>query len=476
MQARRTKIVATYGPAIQKDEVLREVLKAGVNVVRFNFSHGDHEAHRAGIEQVRRMRDELGVSLGILMDTKGPEIRTGARQEENEIWLPRDSEVVLDTRDVPNTAERLHIDFPQFAVELPDDAKVFVDDGNILLLPLSKTDTEVRCKVAKGGTVKKRRGVNVPGVEFSLPALSKKDEADLEFSAAVNADYVALSFVRSATDVKRCRDFLIQCNHSRCGIISKIENPFAVKNIAEIIEASDGVMVARGDLGVELPVEDVPMVQKQIVTLCREAGKPVIIATQMLESMTTHSRPTRAEVSDVANAIYDLTSATMLSGETAGGDYPVECVNIMARIAQKTENEVNYAQFAAQSCVSVQNTTAAIAKSAVATACDVKASAILCVTLDGGAARAISQARPMQPIIGVCESKQTFHRMSLYWGVRPMMIPEKPGSLEELFERAMETAKRENLIQSGDRVILVGGSPIGRSGGTNMLRVSVVQE
>ncbi|MBF0197130.1 MAG: pyruvate kinase [Planctomycetes bacterium] len=470
---RKTKIICTYGPAVASREKIIQLINAGMNVVRFNFSHGDHDYHRQGINLIKEIRDELSIPLAILVDTKGPEIRTGVEQESEFISFSRDDQVTLTTEKCINTDERIYIDYPDFVRDLDDNSAIYLDDGHIMLKVLSKTKVDAQCIVIRGGEIKAKRGVNVPGVLINLPFLTDKDKADLEFAAEMDVDIVALSFVRSVTDIRSCRQFLFQHNGFSCDIVAKIENPFAVENIQEIGFASDGIMIARGDLGVELPVEEVPKIQKDIIKTCMRLGKPVITATQMLESMTLHSRPTRAEISDVANAIYDSTSAIMLSGETANGNYPVECVEIMASVALNTEADIHNKVQKVEYDMN-RGQTNALANAAIATAQSLEAKAIIPLTRSGHSARLVSRLRPNPIIIGATSSERTFHKMSLYWGVIPILLRREGQNLEDLFEMAHGHVEDCDILGKGDIVVMMGGSPIGASGATNLIRVDSI--
>ena len=437
---RKTKIVCTLGPATDNGDILRQLMLGGMNVCRFNFSHGDHPSHKKRLDAVLALREELGLPIATLLDTKGPEIRTG-------------------TFDPPK-------------VELVQGQRILIDDGLIELTVDSVTDTEIFCTVVNGGTVSNNKGINVPGVRLSMPYLSERDISDIMFGVQCDYDFIAASFVRTAADVMQIRALLDKLHCNTIKIISKIENAEGVDNIDDILRVSDGIMIARGDLGVEIPLQEIPIIQKKLIDKAYKAGKMVITATQMLDSMMKNPRPTRAESTDVANAIYDGTSAIMLSGETAAGKYPVEALLTMAKIAERTESDINYAGGFKDSVSKTGNddVTGAISHATVTTAIDLNAKAIITVTKGGGTARQISKHRPPCPIIGCSPDKKVVRQLNLSWGVSPLLIPEK-YSTDELFECSTKAAEEAGLIQSGDLTVITAGVPIGVSGTTNLLKV-----
>jgi|SaaInlStandDraft_1057018.scaffolds.fasta_scaffold26818_2 pyruvate kinase len=472
---RRTKIICTYGPSINSEEMVEKVILAGANVIRFNFSHGDYDYHRQGMNNVKTVRERLGVPIAILMDTKGPEVRTKG-QDEEQLSLESGEEIILDPGAEKSVPGVLAIDYRDLAKDVKEGMDILLDDGKCRLVVQEVTaDDRLRCLIRQGGMVKARRSVNVPKGELSFEFLSKKDKNDLAFAAEMEVDVVAASFTRSPQDIKELRRHLFSCDGFTCDIVAKIENRQGVTNIKEICYVSDGVMVARGDLGVELPVEEVPHIQKKIIRTCRKHGKPVITATQMLESMLNSTYPTRAEVSDIANAIYDSTSAIMLSGETAAGDYPIECVEMMSKIAQRTEVDIDYKKLVTESTPNTSEGTHAMANAALSTANDLNASAIVALTSSGYCARLISRRRPGMGIIAPTNSKRSYLKMALYWGVSPLLVEEEmTGNLDEVLESITNLIEEKNLLPKGSLIVQLGGTPVGLSGSTNVLKISSV--
>lgn len=472
---RKTKIVCTIGPATDDDKILREMMLAGMNVARFNFSHGDYDIHKKRFEQVTRLRNELGIPVATMLDTKGPEIRLGKFVDDKPVEIYDGDAFILTTEDVPCTAERASITFKGLPADVSVGTRILINDGVIELKAEKITATDIVCKVISGGTLSNNKGVNVPGVELSMPYLSERDMSDLEFGSKLGFDFIAASFVRSSADINYLKKFTKSLGWSTPRIIAKIENMDGVNNIDEIIDASDGIMVARGDMGVEIPFEQIPAIQKAIIEKGYLAGKQVITATQMLESMITNPRPTRAEITDVANAIYDGTSAIMLSGETAAGKHPVEAVSTMALIAETTEKDINYISRLSKRPISmVKNRTNAISHAAVTTAHDIGAKAVITVTKSGSTARNLSKFRPSCMIIGCTPSETVLRQMSMSWGVYPVLMDEKE-STDELFDCAVKAAEAEGYISKGDVVVLTAGIPLGVAGTTNMLKVDEVE-
>lgn len=472
---RKTKIVCTIGPATDNDKVLREMMLAGMNVARFNFSHGDYEIHRKRFEQVVRLRDELGIPVATMLDTRGPEIRLGKFVDDKPVEIYDGDTFTLTTEDIPCTAERASITFKGLPADVSVGTRILINDGVIELKAEKITATDIVCKVISGGMLSNNKGVNVPGVELSMPYLSERDMSDLEFGSKMGYDFIAASFVRSSADINYLKKFTKSLGWSTPRIIAKIENMDGVNNIDEIIEASDGIMVARGDMGVEIPFEQIPAIQKEIIEKGYLAGKQVITATQMLESMITNPRPTRAEITDVANAIYDGTSAIMLSGETAAGKHPVEAVSTMALIAETTEKDINYiSRLSKRPLATVKNRTNAISHAAVTTAHDIGAKAVITVTKSGSTARNLSKFRPSCMIIGCTPSETVLRQMSMSWGVYPVFMDEKE-STDELFASAVKAAETAGYISKGDVVVLTAGIPLGVAGTTNMLKVDEVE-
>lgn len=472
---RKTKIVCTIGPATDDDKILREMMLAGMNVARFNFSHGDYDIHKKRFEQVTRLRKELGIPVATMLDTKGPEIRLGKFVDNKPVEIYDGDSFTLTTEDMPCTAEKASITFKGLPADVSVGTRILIHDGVIELKAEKITATDIVCKVISGGTLSNNKGVNVPGVELSMPYLSERDMSDLEFGSKLGFDFIAASFVRSSADINYLKKFTKSLGWSTPRIIAKIENMDGVNNIDEIIDASDGIMVARGDMGVEIPFEQIPAIQKAIIEKGYLAGKQVITATQMLESMITNPRPTRAEITDVANAIYDGTSAIMLSGETAAGKHPVEAVSTMALIAETTEKDINYISRLSKRPISmVKNRTNAISHAAVTTAHDIGAKAVITVTKSGSTARNLSKFRPSCMIIGCTPSETVLRQMSMSWGVYPVLMDEKE-STDELFDCAVKAAEAAGYISKGDVVVLTAGIPLGVAGTTNMLKVDEVE-
>ena len=470
---RKTKIVCTMGPATNSTETLRELMLAGMDVARFNFSHGDHESHFQMLNMVRGAAGDLKLHIGTLLDTKGPEIRTKSFLN-TKAELRVGEQFTLTTREIIGDEKQVSITFPDLPGDVNAGSKIMLDDGLIELVVLSKTATDIVCNVVNGGIISDHKSVNVPGISLTVPYVSEKDKSDIEFASKHKFDFIAASFTRTADDILAIKSILEKAHSKSIRIIAKIENSQGVANIDDIIRVSDGIMVARGDLGVEVPFEELPMLQKSLIKKAFNAGKIVITATQMLESMIVHPRPTRAETSDVANAIYDGTSAIMLSGETAAGAYPVEAVRTMDRIALRTEADIDYRKrFKMIDLSNIPDVTNAISHAACTTAYEVGASAIIAVTQTGTTARMISKFRPSMPIIGCSPVETVLRQMNMSWGVTPVHV-EKADNSDALFEHAVLRARQENLIQNGDVVVITGGLPLGVSGTTNMLKVHLV--
>ncbi len=473
---RKTKIICTIGPATDDDNILRQMMQEGMNVARFNFSHGDYEMHKRRFEQVVRLREELGLPIATMLDTKGPEIRLGKFENDQPVEIYDGNVFTLTTEDVICTAERASISFKGLPADISVGTTILINDGAVELKAEKITASDIVCRVIAGGTLSNNKGINVPGVELSMPYLSERDMSDLEFGAKMGYDFIAASFVRSSADVNYLRKFIKSLGWTTPRIIAKIENMDGVNNIDEIIEAADGIMVARGDMGVEIPFEQIPAIQKNIIQKVFLAGKNVITATQMLESMISNPRPTRAEITDVANAIYDGTSAIMLSGETAAGKHPVEAVRTMALIAETTEKDIDYIkQLGLRPAAIEKNVTNAIAHAAVTTAHDIGAKAIITVTKSGSTARNLSKFRPACMIIGCTPNQMVLRQMSMSWGVYPVFTDEKENT-DELLDCAVKAAEGTGFVEKGDTVVLTAGIPLGIAGNTNMLKVSEVEE
>lgn len=466
---RNVKIVCTIGPACWDYEKLFALAKAGMNVARLNFSHGDYESHLKTLRTVRAVEQELQTPIAVLLDTKGPEIRTGELPGHGKVVVKSDGEFTLFFEKKEGDERGVYIDYPKLASEVKKGQNIFIDDGAIHLEVVKTSPEAIKCRVIVGGELGEHKGVNVPGADLSVPTLTEKDIADLKWGAENNVDYVAVSFVRSKEDIIGVRRVLESAGAS-AKIIAKMETRQSVDNLDEILEVVDGMMVARGDLGVEMRTEDVPMIQKEIIERCRMQGKPVIVATQMLDSMIRNPRPTRAESSDVANAVIDGADAVMLSGETAGGKYPVESVETMNRIIVRTEQDVALWCRKPRSLPAVCETADAVSHAARDVAKEVQAAAIVPLTSSGTTARMVSKYRPTCPIIAMTPSLATWRQLSLVWGVMPCICPIT-HQLEESLKNAIALIKREALVANGDNVVTLSGLPLGEPGSTNMINV-----
>ena len=471
---RKTKIICTMGPATDNIEVLRAMARAGMNVARFNFSHGSHEEHKQRIDRVKAVREEYNLPIALLLDTKGPEIRTGDMQD-GKIFLKKGEQIRLTPRACLGTPSKISITYPDLYQDVQAGTSILIDDGLIELRVEQTQEQDILCRVLNDGAVSNHKGINVPDVHLSIPYLSDKDKSDIQFGIEQGVDFIAASFVRTADDVQQLRMLLDENGGAHINIIAKIENQQGVENIDGIVSLADGVMIARGDMGVEIPAEDVPPIQKMLIKKVASAGKQVITATQMLDSMMKNPRPTRAEVTDVANAIYDGTGAIMLSGETAAGLYPVEAVTMMARIAERTENDIDYRKrFFVRTRKANPDITDAICHATCTTAYDLNARDIVTVTKSGRSARMVARYRPSCGIIGCTPPKRVWYQLNLAWGVTPVLLSET-DDVFDLFDSALETAKNQGLMQSGDLAVITSGVPIGVSGTTNMIRVQVVK-
>lgn len=470
---RKTKIVCTIGPSSESLENTKKLIMAGMNVARLNFSHGDFDEHGNRIKTIRQACQELNKTVAILLDTKGPEIRTG-KLEVEPVELVQDEYITLTTEEILGDKNRISITYKELPEDVQAGSTILIDDGLIGLTVVEVQGTEIKCRIVNGGTIKSKKGVNVPGVNISLPGITDKDANDIIFGIEQGIDFIAASFVRKASDVLEIRELLKKHNAEHVQIISKIENQQGVDNLDEILEASDGLMVARGDLGVEIPAEEVPLAQKRMIEKCNIAGKPVITATQMLDSMQRNPRPTRAEASDVANAIFDGTDAIMLSGETAAGKYPVESVLTMSRIAEKAESALNYRDlFLKQRIAQETSITEAISQSVAISALDLNAKAIISSTESGQTARMVSKYRPKAPIVAVTTQDRTLRRLALTWGVIPVK-GELATSTDEMFEYALQGGQKSGIVKEGDLVVITAGVPLGKSGSTNLVKVSQI--
>ena len=469
---RKTKIICTLGPSTDKDGVLRELVANGMNVTRFNFSHGSYEEHKGRLDNLKAIRAELGKPVAALLDTKGPEIRLKEFKNGVEM-LEAGQTFTLTTREVEGTKEICSITYKDLPQDVHEGGAIMLDDGLIKLAIKSVTDTDIVCEVLNSGKIKTKKGVNVPGVHLSMPYLSQRDRDDIIFGVQQGFDFIAASFVRTAQDVYDIRNLLNEYD-SNIRIIAKIENREGVNNIDSILAAADAVMVARGDLGVEIDFTELPGIQKSVIDRSFSFGKPIVTATQMLDSMMVNPRPTRAEISDVANAIYDGTSAIMLSGETAAGAYPVEALKTMSAIAERTENEVHYRDNrlvdAGNGQISVSDATA---HAACLTAKDVNASAIVTVSESGNTARLLSKYRPAQPIIACVMNEQVQRQLAISWGITPLMMA-LAHSTDELIEMSTSLAKENGYLHDGELAVVTAGVPVGVSGTTNMIKIHMI--
>lgn len=470
---RKTKIICTMGPALDDEQVLKDVILSGMDVARFNFSHSDQESHKIRLATLKRLRDELKLPIATLLDTKGPEIRI-RKFKNGKVNLVNGQTFILTTDDVEGDETKVSITYMELPSDMNAGNAILIDDGLIEMVVTDIKGNNIICKVLNDGEISDNKGVNVPGTHLSMPYISKKDKDDILFGILNGFDFVAASFTRRAEDILEIRKIFDENDCHSIKIIAKIENLQGVENIDEIIQVSDGIMVARGDMGVEIPFEEVPVLQKMIIKKVYNAGKQVITATQMLDSMMKNPRPTRAEATDVANAIYDGTSAIMLSGETAAGRYPVLAVQTMAKIAIRTEHDIDYIKrFKTRETEGNLDVTNAISHATCTTAHDLGASAIVTVTKSGKTARMISKYRPNCNIIGCTPSENVWRQMNMAWGVIPVLVEEKKTA-DELFEHAVEQAEKQKLVVAGELVVITAGVPLGISGTTNMLKVQVV--
>ncbi len=470
---RRTKIVCTIGPSTSSASMIKELLQAGMDVARINFSHGTHKEHASYIRTLQQAAKQAGVPLGIMQDLPGPKNRTG-KLKKGAIELTENADFVLTTKEVLGDEHRVSVGLPDLPKNVKPGDMIFIDDGAIELKVVAISKTEVSCQVVTGGKLGEDKGINIPGINWDAPTITEEDWNHLLFGLKNNVDFVALSFIREANDVIKVRNFLRKRKKAPV-LIAKIERREALDNLDKILEAADGAMVARGDLGIEIPIQRMPIVQKEIIQKCNHLGKPVIVATQMLESMVNAPRPTRAEVTDVANAIFDGADALMLSEETAVGSYPIEAVSMMSQIALEAETALPYEEILTNKGKDLQpQTDDAISYAACHTAHQLGAAAIIAFTSSGSTARRVAKYRPKVPILAITPSQVAQRQLSLSWGVRAFQIPE-PSKIAMLFTRGARVAKRTGLAQDGDLVVITGGVPIGVSGSTNLLKVERVK-
>ena len=475
MMLRKTKIICTLGPAVDNEDMIRALIRTGMNAARFNFSHGSHEEHLNRLNLLKSVRDSMGRPVASILDTKGPEIRIRSFETKS-ISLEAGDLFTLTTREVQGNVNLVSVTYPELHKEVSAGQEILIDDG-LVALKVEKIDgQDIRCTVENGGTLSANKSINIPGVHIHLPALTEKDVSDIQFGVENDFDFIAASFVRRAADVQAVREVLGRFGGQEIRIIAKIENQEGVDNIDEILEAADGIMVARGDLGVEIPAAKVPILQKQIIRKGLQAGKPVITATQMLDSMMRNPRPTRAEVSDVANAVFDGTSCVMLSGETAGGKYPLEALTAMVSIVEEAEQSIHYwRQFEKRRVIPASNINDAITHTCCLTAKDLEAKAILAATNSGRTARMICRFRPACPVAALTMHEKVRRQLAICWGVIPFLTGEVT-STDRIFSLSAEVALKERLVQNGDTVVITAGVPLGKSGSTNLIKAAIVNE
>ena len=472
---RKTKIVCTIGPSTMKEEMLVKLVKSGMNVARLNMSHGTHEEKESLVDTLRKIRKSMGIPLAIMIDVEGPKIRTG-KLKADKVFLEKGKELILTTKEIVGDEKKISVDYGGLPLDVKKGDKILMNDGLIALEVLSTTSDEIRTMVLNSGEITHNRGINVPGVELKIPPFTQKDMKDLKFAARIKPEYVAQSFVRKAEDVLKAKEILKENGMEDAKIISKIETVQALENLEEILDVSDGAMVARGDLGVEIAPEDLPVAQKRIIKECNKRAIPVITATQMLESMVNNPRPTRAEVTDVANAVLDGTDAVMLSEETAMGKYPVEAVEFMDRITKKAESFLDNSErerlLAPFKCTGVSD---AISLSAWQLSVELKSGAIVASTSSGLTARSVSRFRPSAIILSPTPHERVYHSLALIWGVLPVVI-EKVESTDEMVARSTRELVALGLAEPGDRFVLTAGIPWGVSGSTNMIKIQEISK
>ncbi|MDQ7026059.1 MAG: pyruvate kinase [Anaerolineae bacterium] len=478
LDSKHTKIVATLGPSSQDEATIRALMRAGMDVARINFSHGNHETHGKAIETVRRVAEEEKAVIAVLCDIQGPKIRIGKVANEP-LLLKEGDKITLTLDDVPGENNIISLPHPEFVQDITSGMVLLLDDGNLEFLVKETTSRSLHCVVVIGGELKSRKGVSAPNAKLTLSAITEKDKGDIEFALKMDTDYIAMSFVRSADDIRQLR-WMMNFFGGDAGVIAKIEMAEALENIEAIIELCDGIMVARGDLGVETPAENVPFEQKRIIKLCNKAGKPVITATQMLESMTEKPRPTRAEASDVYNAIIDGTDALMLSAESASGDFPIQAVEVMANIARTAEQHIwdgrsAAAPFQVHQGEGVEGISNIIGEATFHISEALQPASIITTTLSGYTARSVAKERPQAPILCMTPSEKTYRRMALVWGVLPLLVSEF-GTIDEMIGITIRAAHDAGLIHRGDVVVIIAGVPFGVAGQTNLLKVHRVGE
>ncbi len=478
---KKTKIVCTMGPNTNDEGIMRTLVKEGMDIARFNFSHGDHEEQKARMDMLKRIRKEEGKPIAILLDTKGPEIRTGLLKDGQKVQLVEGEKFVLTTEEIEGDNTRVSITYDGLVDDVVIGGKILIDDGLIELEVEEKSGKEIICRIINGGELGQRKGVNVPNVPIHLPAITEKDKDDIRFGVEQDIDFIAASFVRNADCIREIKALLRECGAQYTPVIAKIENAEGIENLDEILEVADGIMVARGDLGVEIPAEEVPYIQKMMINKCKACFKPVITATQMLDSMMRNPRPTRAEVTDVANAVYDGTDAVMLSGETAQGKYPVEALRMMAQICESTEQHLNYDRIISKMADHrMKDTGCALGYATVTTAVNLDAKCIIAPTGSGATARIISKFQPKMELLAVSPNERTLRRMQIHWGVRPFESVQAT-SAETICNNALAIAKEKGYVEAGDLTVLTAGIPSPHVGGfdygvSNMMRIVTVED
>lgn len=474
MNKKKTKIVCTIGPTSESKEVIKQLALNGMDIARLNLSHGDHEEQLRRINFIKEVRKETNIPIAILLDTKGPEIRTKGLKDDKEVILKKGNEFILTIEDIDGDENGVSVTYDNIINEVEVGTCILIDDGLIELVVKEVQEKSLVCKIVSGGELGSKKGINIPNAKLNLPAITKKDREDIIFGINHGVDFVAASFVRNAEAINSIREIINDCN-SDIAIISKIENREGIENIEEIIEASDGIMVARGDLGVEIEPEELPFIQKEIIKKCNLAFKPVITATQMLDSMIRNPRPTRAEATDVANSIYDGTDAIMLSGETAMGKYPLESLKMMVKIAKETETHIDYEGILRKRSKNIgNNISVAVCYSAVTTALSINAELIIASSFTGFTTRVVSKLRPEAQIIGLSPLKRTLRKMQIYWGVTPLETDEV-NSTDHLLEEAVKTVKESGDVAVGDMIVLTAGVPTGQTKLTNMIKVEEIE-
>jgi len=477
---KKTKIVCTMGPNSNDLSVMRKLVQEGMDIARFNFSHGTHEEQKERMDALKKIREEEGKHIAILLDTKGPEIRTGLLKDGQKVELVEGDEFVLTTEEIEGDNKRVSITYEGLVEDAEVGGRILIDDGLIELKIEAIEGTEITCRVINGGELGQRKGVNVPNVPIRLPAITEKDKDDIRFGAEQDVDFIAASFVRNAECIREIKALLRECGAPYTPVIAKIENAEGIDNLDEILEVADGIMVARGDLGVEIPAEEVPYIQKMMINKCKECYKPVITATQMLDSMMRNPRPTRAEVTDVANAVYDGTDAVMLSGETAQGKYPIEALRMMVQICENTESHLDHDEILKKMKeLRMKDTTSALGYATVSTASNLEAKCIIAPTGSGATARIISKFHPEMEILAVSPNARTLRRMQIFWGVRPYES-SFVNTAEEICNNAIQIAKDKNHVETGDVAVLTAGIPSPHIGGfdygvSNMMRIVTIE-